>query len=219
MFSQLFLRSCVRTQSPVLTVASIIYSEDMDAPLLGEPLPIELANTRFAHRGHEHDGLREPADLAGWLRAVRERLSVAPTEAELDATGDAELERARELRDALRTLLAASTDGRPLDRDGVATVNRAVRAAPHWIELGTGKAPASVRRSAAPGVDAALAGIAQEAVELLSGDRAADLRACGAPGCMLFFRKDHPRRAWCSPRCSDRVRAARQYARRRSASG
>jgi predicted RNA-binding Zn ribbon-like protein len=48
----------------------------------------------------------------------------------------------------------------------------------------------------------------------LTGADAAALRACAAPGCMLFYRKDHPRRAWCSPRCSNRVRAARHYARR-----
>ncbi|MDQ3722876.1 MAG: hypothetical protein M3376_07395 [Actinomycetota bacterium] len=31
---------------------------------------------------------------------------------------------------------------------------------------------------------------------------------------MLYFRKDHPRRTCCSVRCSNRVRAARHYARR-----
>ena len=186
-------------------------------PVLGEPLPLELANTRFAHRGHEQDGLREPADLAGWLRRVRERLPLAPADRDLDAIGPEEVAAARELRDALRTLLTAATAGTAPDAEAPEVVNRVVRSAPRWHEIAIEPAPASVVRTAAPPVRAALAAIAEEAVGLLTGSEAAALRACAAPGCMLFYRKDHPRRAWCSPRCSNRVRAARHYARRTAA--
>ena len=89
-----------------------------------------------------------------------------------------------------------------------------MRAAPWWRELAADRELTQVARTAATPVSAALAAIADEAVELLTGPDAAALRACTAPGCMLFYRKDHPRRAWCSPRCSNRVRAARHYARR-----
>ena len=34
-----------------------------------------------------------------------------------------------------------------------------------------------------------------------------------APGCVLYFIKDHPRREWCSTACGNRARAARHYAR------
>lgn len=183
-------------------------------PILGEPLPLELANTRFAHRGHEHEGLREPADLSAWLRQVRDRLPAAPSDRDLDGIGPAELAAARALRDALRTLFTAATAGTAPDADAAEVVNRAVRAAPQWRELATDDGLAAVTRTAAPPVSAALAAIADEAVGLLTGPDAAALRACAAPGCMLFYRKDHPRRAWCSPRCSNRVRAARHYARR-----
>jgi hypothetical protein len=81
------------------------------APILGEPLPLELANTRFAHRGHEHEGLREPADLAAWLRQVWERLPAGLPGHDLDRIGPEELTAARALRDALRTLFTAATDG------------------------------------------------------------------------------------------------------------
>jgi predicted RNA-binding Zn ribbon-like protein len=184
------------------------------APILGEPLPLELANTRFAHRGHEHEGLREPADLAAWLRQVWERLPAGLPGHDLDRIGPEELTAARALRDALRTLFTAATDGAAPDADAAEVVNRAVRAAPWWRELTTDAGPAAVARTAAPPVSVALAAIADEAVGLLTGPDAAALRACAAPGCMLFYRKDHPRRAWCSPRCSNRVRAARHYARR-----
>jgi predicted RNA-binding Zn ribbon-like protein len=188
------------------------------APILGEPLPLELANTRFAHRGHEHEGLREPADLAAWLRQVRDRLPAAPSDRDLDGIGREELAVARALRDALRSLFTAATAGTGPDADAAEVVNRALRAAPSWRELATDRELAAVARTTAPPVSAALAAIADEAVGLLTGPDAAALRACAAPGCMLFYRKDHPRRAWCSPRCSNRVRAARHYA-RRTASG
>ena len=184
-------------------------------PLLGEPLPLELANTRFARRGHEHEGLREPADLADWLRRVGGRLPVALPDAELDALGPGELAAACALRDALRSLFADVAAGAAPGADAAAVVNRAVRAAPAWRELAVDPAPAAVVRTVAPPFPAALAAIAAAAVGLLAGPDATALRACAAPGCMLFYRKDHPRRAWCSPRCSNRVRAARAYARRR----
>jgi predicted RNA-binding Zn ribbon-like protein len=184
------------------------------APILGEPLPLELANTRFAHRGHEQEGLREPVDLAAWLRQVRDRLPAPLSDGDLDRIGPDELSAARALRDALRTLFTAAAEGTPADADAAAVVNRAVRAAPWWRELATDGGPAAVGRTDGPPVSAALAAIADEAVGLLTGPDATALRACAAPGCMLFYRKDHPRRSWCSPRCSNRVRAARHYARR-----
>jgi predicted RNA-binding Zn ribbon-like protein len=184
------------------------------APILGEPLPLELANTRFAHRGHEHDGLGEPADLAGWLRQVRDRLPVALPDRDLAEIGPEDLSAARALRDALRSLFDAATAGTAPEARAAEIVNRAARAAPWWRELATDGGLNAVTRTAAPPVRAALAAIAGEAVALLTNPVAAALRACAAPGCMLFYRKDHPRRAWCSPRCSNRVRAARHYAHR-----
>ena len=53
------------------------------------------------------------------------------------------------------------------------------------------------------------------AVGLLGGADAARLRACYAPGCVLYFVKTHPRREWCSVACGNRVRAARHYQRAR----
>lgn len=60
-----------------------------------------------------------------------------------------------------------------------------------------------------------LATITAEAVELFTGERHSRLRACYAPGCVLYFVKDHPRREWCSAACGNRARAARHYRRHR----
>jgi predicted RNA-binding Zn ribbon-like protein len=73
-------------------------------------------------------------------------------------------------------------------------------------------------RSVAAGVRpplAALSAVAASAVELFgaSDDR---LRACPAPGCVLYFVKDHQRREWCSAACGNRARARRHYDRHRS---
>ena len=61
--------------------------------------------------------------------------------------------------------------------------------------------------------DVVLAALAGDAIELVTGPRRADLRACGAPGCVLVFLKDHPRREWCSNACGNRARQARHYRR------
>ncbi|PGH47228.1 CGNR zinc finger domain-containing protein, partial [Streptomyces sp. Ru87] len=59
----------------------------------------------------------------------------------------------------------------------------------------------------------ALAVIAADAADLLTGPAAARLTACASPPCNRFLLK-HGRRQWCSTRCGDRARAARAYARR-----
>jgi predicted RNA-binding Zn ribbon-like protein len=77
----------------------------------------------------------------------------------------------------------------------------------HGERLGVGTQP-----GVSP-VTAGLAGVAEDAIQLLAGDDAASLRACYAPGCVLYFVKTHPRRQWCSVACGNRARAARHYQR------
>ncbi|MEU8508838.1 CGNR zinc finger domain-containing protein, partial [Streptomyces brevispora] len=42
-----------------------------------------------------------------------------------------------------------------------------------------------------------------------SGEQRDALRACRAPGCILFFVQSGPARQWCSSGCGNRVRVAR----------
>jgi predicted RNA-binding Zn ribbon-like protein len=199
------------------------------APLLGEPLPVELMNTIWADRDGVHDALRGPAETAAWLRAIAPRLDL-PVAADLDALTPDDLDRlARQLvtlRDALRRLAAEATeDPRPaaasaikeLD-DALAAVNRAAGAVPRWSALTwtPGEAPARLTRTNGPVTDAAVSAIAEDAIGMLSSrDDRLRLRACQAPGCVLYFIKGHPRREWCSPTCGNRARAARHYQRHR----
>ena len=79
------------------------------------------------------------------------------------------------------------------------------------LELGT--------HGGASPVTTGLAQVAEQAAGLLGGEDAARLRACYAPGCVLYFIKTHPRREWCSVACGNRVRAARHYQRVREHKG
>ena len=130
------------------------------------------------------------------------------------------VDRFRELRTALRRLAAeVVADDRPaalvpMDvAEAVDVVNRACASVPTWSELAWASAPTRVSRSAHDGPENALARVAEDAVDLFTGPRGGDLRACHGPGCVLYFLRDHPRREWCSAGCGNRARVARHYQR------
>lgn len=185
--------------------------------MLGEPAPIELVNTTYAVRGHPQDGLQTIEQLAAWLRDMRSRLVVALTDADLRTVVEGDLATARELRAVIRSMASATVHGHEPDPDLVATLNRQVRQAPRWRELRLDADPRAEVCSDDRPVAAALAALAEEAVELFAGPARRELRACPGPGCVLYFLRDHPRREWCSPVCGNRARAARHYAKTKRA--
>jgi predicted RNA-binding Zn ribbon-like protein len=184
-------------------------------PLLGEPLAVELVNTRFAQRGVPVDGLTTRQDLVAWLAAHSGQF-----EADVDTDAAAgRLDEVRALRDTLRELFAAVVAGKQPAEAAIATLNRLSRQAPTALRLDW---PPAYRPSvtlqpatADPGV-VVLAELARAGIRLLGGPDRQLLRACHAPGCVLFFVKHHPRREWCSEACGNRARAARHYHRHRS---
>jgi predicted RNA-binding Zn ribbon-like protein len=196
------------------------------APLLGEPLAVELMNTIWADRDGVHDALANPEEAIAWLAAVARRLDVAIEDDGALATGGdkARITRSlQRLRDALRQLaadatsddrLAAASPTQGVDA-AVAELNRAAAAAPRWsaIELFDGATRQRVTRSAKSAPEAAISQIADAAIALFTGPERESLRACHAPGCVLYFVKQHPRREWCSPGCGNRARVARHYQR------
>jgi predicted RNA-binding Zn ribbon-like protein len=172
-----------------------------------EPRPVQLMNTVSANRSQLRDDLTTIGGLRDFLGLP---------------AGQDDLKAFRELRQALRDLAGVLTeDTREIakDRDlerAVAGVNRAVRTARHWPQLlvRDGELLHHNESEGSPALQA-LASIAAEAIELFTGEDRELLRACYAPGCVLYFVKDHPRREWCSPSCGNRVRAARHYRRNR----
>jgi predicted RNA-binding Zn ribbon-like protein len=159
---------------------------------------LALVNTRRLSAGGEVDDLASPDGAAGWLRL--------PATA-LDAAG---LGRLTDLRAAVRELLAALADDRAPDVTAVETVNAAARADAAAPQLTWPDGPRREWRSTCPGhLDEALAALARDAIDVVSGDLGALVRPCEAHGCVRFFLREHARRRWCSTTCGDRVRAAR----------
>jgi predicted RNA-binding Zn ribbon-like protein len=185
----------------------------MDAPGEDRSPALALANSQRTRPRQTVDDLNTVADLRRWL----DRRGI---DAHSRTIGRQELLRLRELRDAIRELLAARVDARAPRGEAVSIVNAAARAAPTspyltWEQRG---APHAQNDGGDPrSFSRVLTKIASDAIDLIAGERHTQLRACPAPGCTRFLLVDHPRRRWCSTRCSDRVRAASYYQRSRAA--
>ncbi len=182
-----------------------------------EPIPVRLMSTIWADTAGVHDDLRAPGDVDGWLDAVQIDRAGAT------ATGD-ELAAAVALRDAVRRLavhvtadtrVAAAASVTTDMREAIEHLNAAAaHAAAAVLTLRDGQLNLGVEPGISP-VTAGLARVAEDSMQLLAGESATGLRACYAPGCVLYFVKSHPRREWCSIACGNRARAARHYQRTR----
>jgi predicted RNA-binding Zn ribbon-like protein len=182
-------------------------------PVGHEPLAVELHNTLYASRGELIDGLDAPEHLRAWIEAIAHRLP-GPAR-DVDAGRQPEF---LALRDAVREALHASVDRRPVAGDVLEELNAAAARAPvsrYAVKQTGSDLRAEARYHAPDATDIALAAIAADAIELLTGPAREDLRACTAPRCVLMFAKDHPRRTWCSAACGNRARQARHYERAR----
>jgi predicted RNA-binding Zn ribbon-like protein len=207
------------------------------APFLGEPWPVELMNTIWADREGVHDALDDPLDARAWLDqavaaldgagAARHADERADQRADGNESADAiALRRLRPLRDALRRLAAdATTDPRTAGTSPTGTdaalehLNTIAGTAPSWtalVETPDGELT-RVPRSASPPPEAVVSRLAEQGIELFAGPGRQTLRACLAPGCVLYFVRQHPRREWCSAGCGNRARVARHYRRHRNA--
>jgi predicted RNA-binding Zn ribbon-like protein len=188
---------------------------DYTGPLRDEPLAVELHNTLYASGGAQVDGLSDPAQASAWLQEIAARLPLGdyptgdwPTPAALAA-----------LRGAVRTALQAAAESAPADTAALTAINRASAGAPSSPMAVQEPSGAVVRRSdhhRATFGEVVLAAFARDAIDLLTGAQRTELRACGAPGCILLFLRDHPRREWCSNACGNRARQARHYQRVRN---
>lgn len=187
---------------------------DLEVPVLylTQPKAVRLMNTVWADRARVHDSLETLAHLQLWA----ERAGIGDGRVD-----ESDLVLTRELRDALRRLAADVThDDRreavsaDLDLQAALAVTNRFLAdctpvlrhesdqdySRGWREVGAG----AFRQE--------LAELALEGADLLAGQ---GLRACGGPGCILYFVRSHSRREWCSAECGNRARVARHYQRKR----
>jgi len=185
--------------------------------LPGEPTVVRLMNTIWADRAGIRDDLSAPADLTAWLASAGLAHGVGRV------TGD-DLDRARQLRDACRRVAARITaDPRPAAASAIADLHAAIAEINSVAACSPPIARLALRdgdlqRDTTPlghALPTALATVAADAVGLFTDHARPPLRACLAPGCVLYFVKDHPRREWCSAACGNRARAARHYRRHR----
>lgn len=150
--------------------------------------------------------LRTPADLARWIAAtgLRDRRS-GP------AVSAAQLEAARDLREAINRLARPGTTARRGDR----RLLNAWAARP--VPAPQLKADATIAWAAPLTVDGVLAAIARDAVDLLAGPLAARIRECAADDCaLLFVDASRPgRRRWCATTACGNRAHTKAYRRRR----
>jgi predicted RNA-binding Zn ribbon-like protein len=167
--------------------------------IAGRPC-LDLAATVGERWRRSFERLRTPDDLSRWL--VEAGMCDRRPRVE-----QAQLEAARALRDAIYSAAKSAGKGVLAPAD-LAEINRwAARPAP---------APQLDRRRqvkwvAEQPVEAALATLARDAIDLISGPLATRVRECAAEDCALLFVDTSPpgRRRWCSmDGCGNRAKTA-----------
>lgn len=186
-------------------------------------LALDLALT-IRHDGHGGvaDDLTDPAGLTAWVHA---HPGILPDTAG-HLAADADLAAVRELRAAVRALLAHAvrpSEPSPADAarlmpvpEAVERLNKAAARTPTVPVLRwTDGAEPVVEHETADGEADLTAALAQAAITFLAGPDRQRLRACHAPRCVRYFIKEHPRQEWCKPSCGNRARVARHHERHR----
>ncbi|MEV0616424.1 ABATE domain-containing protein [Nonomuraea sp. NPDC050404] len=173
-------------------------------------LALDFVNSAVALSGGQFiDFLGTPEGTNRWLT---ER-GLAPADAGIQEMCTTQL---RSLREHLRALFAARVGGLPALPAALSAVNDALSRAPTAALLLWDDRNGPYRAAPCPTneiLDRALATLAANAADLLTGADAERLTACGSTPCNRYLLR-HGRRHWCSTRCGDRARAARAYARR-----
>ncbi|MEV6276835.1 CGNR zinc finger domain-containing protein [Nocardia sp. NPDC051832] len=171
---------------------------------------LDFANSAIALPGDRFlDLLGTPEATNRWLTAH----DLAPADAGLREMCTTQL---RALREHVRALFAAHTAGLPALPTALSAVNDAMRRTPTAALLEWDEQRGPFRAQTCPPgeiLDRALATLAADTADLLTGPDAGALTTCDSPPCNRYLIR-HGRRHWCSTRCGDRVRAARAYTRR-----
>ena len=193
-----------------MTDATLAWGAD-DLPLLGEPAPVELANSLYGEGDERVDFLATPGLARLWLAHAGLAVPFPARPA-----GD-DVDRLRALRDAVRHLVDRAVDGAAPSPPAVAVLNRAASAAPLAAQLVPAAGAAAA--GAGPSVRGVSTARAHDAVVLLGGPDRDRLRRCAAPDCTMAFLQQHRRRRWCHDSCGHRVRQAAYHRRRPNGPG
>jgi predicted RNA-binding Zn ribbon-like protein len=189
---------------------------DSEQPLTGEPLALDLVNTRPAGDHGRTDLLDTPQRLAAWLALEGDRLHEEAGDGEPAESDLAPVHAVRAHTDAVLQALLHGAEPPEADLRALTNIQRA---APAVRELAWDGAAvtATARRSGPLGVRLA-ARLAEAAADLLTDPAIGRLKRCEADDCVMLFLPAHPRRRWCSAgRCGNRMRVARYYQRHKQA--
>lgn len=183
-------------------------------PLVGEPLAVDLVNTRWRTPGGDVDLLDSAAGFAQWLEESGQDVASA---------SEAARAAARDAREAIRNMIAADDVGAP-GAGGTAAARTAAENAINGI-LARGltvrriEHGETLERVMMTGAEWTVAWRAVANYAELRAARGA-IRQCGHPDCVLYFFDPTGRRRWCSMAgCGNRAKAKRHYARRASRAG
>ncbi|EHR61612.1 CGNR zinc finger domain-containing protein [Saccharomonospora cyanea] len=176
-------------------------------PLTGEPLSIDLLNTRWIDGTGHHDLLADVEGLAVWLDSPPVRRALGDLVAGADRPT---LDRLLRARAALDGLVASSPD---FDGDALAAANAVLSHG--WTTRSlTAEGPLSAVRVEEPSWGPAWAAV-DDFLRLL-GEHPERIRACANSECVLYFydTSKSGRRRWCSMAgCGNRAKAMRHYQR------
>ncbi len=154
-------------------------------------------------RPQPYERLLTPADLARWC--VESGCIGSPP-----VCSDADLVRAKELREAIQRICEALAAGAATGPGDIAIVNRAAAKPPLAPELG----PDGVSvRWVGDGLDAVLSRVARDLIELCASPLRERVRICGNPDCGVPF-VDTSRaggRRWCSMKTCGALSKKRAY--------
>lgn len=183
-------------------------------PLTGEPLGLDLINTRARSGTEGIDHLATPEGLRAWVTLEAERLGEFGGDALANVT-PADLAAIHAVRECASQLVDHARHGRTPPEPSLRELNQALAAAPVHLELRWTGSSMAVQRMRTGAVVADLAARLAEAVaSVLTDPAVGTIRKCEAEDCTMLFLPASSRRRWCAAtRCGNRMRVARYYQR------
>ncbi|MFB6988014.1 CGNR zinc finger domain-containing protein [Streptomyces sp. NPDC056304] len=172
----------------------------------GHPV-LDFAATLRARRSIRFEMFATPDRLNAWYLESGLVDTITPGQ-------ESDVREAIAVREALYRLVTNRRLGEDFDREALAVLNAAARQAPATPQL----TRAGRHTDATPGQ--ALATVARQAVELLSGPDVPLLKECGNPECTRVYidRSRGMRRQWCGMEsCGNKIKAAAYRARKKTA--
>jgi predicted RNA-binding Zn ribbon-like protein len=169
---------------------------------------LDFAATLRARRSTRFEMFVTPERLNAWYLESGVVDTITPA-------AESDVREAVTVREAVYRLVTDRRLGEEFDRQALAVLNGAARRTPATPQL----APGGRHTEGTP--EQALASVARQAVELLSGPDVPLLKECGNPECTRVYidRSRGMRRQWCGMEsCGNRIKAAAYRARKKTAS-